>query len=255
MDLISPLLTWPELFVAALVGVVAGFVKGVVGFAMPLVFISGLTTFIAPEVALAGLILPTLVTNIYQAFRQGVRVAWQSTQRFWIYLVVGGVFLLVAAQFVRLVSEPLLQLAIGVPVTLFALIQLWGFQLKLTGPKPLIEGLIGAIAGVLAGFSGIWGPPTVMYLTAINTPKADQMRAQGVIYGLGAIALAAAHLWSGVLNEDTIGFSVAMIFPGALGMWIGTRLSDRIDQTQFRRATLVVLIVAGANLIRRGMMG
>jgi uncharacterized membrane protein YfcA len=38
-------------------------------------------------------------------------------------------------------------------------------------------------------------------------------------------------------------------------MWIGGRLQDRIDQAGFRRATLVVLLLAGANLIRRAVMG
>ncbi|MEM9788136.1 MAG: sulfite exporter TauE/SafE family protein, partial [Pseudomonadota bacterium] len=30
---------------------------------------------------------------------------------------------------------------------------------------------------------------------------------------------------------------------------------DRFDQERFRRATLWVLMIAGANLIRRGVMG
>ena len=51
---------------------VAGFVKGAVGFAMPLIMISAFTAFLAPDQALAGLILPTLLTNISQAFRAGL---------------------------------------------------------------------------------------------------------------------------------------------------------------------------------------
>ena len=38
-------------------------------------------------------------------------------------------------------------------------------------------------------------------------------------------------------------------------MWAGGAVHDRIDQTTFRRATLVVLLIAGLNLIRRGVTG
>jgi uncharacterized membrane protein YfcA len=37
-------------------------------------------------------------------------------------------------------------------------------------------------------------------------------------------------------------------------MWFGGKLQDRINQATFRRATLVVLLLAGANLLRRGLM-
>ena len=39
------------------------------------------------------------------------------------------------------------------------------------------------------------------------------------------------------------------------GMAVGFAVQDRIDQAAFRKATLVVLLVAGGNLVRRGLMG
>jgi hypothetical protein len=38
-------------------------------------------------------------------------------------------------------------------------------------------------------------------------------------------------------------------------MAVGFAVQDRIDQAAFRKATLVVLLVAGGNLVRRGLMG
>jgi uncharacterized membrane protein YfcA len=43
--------------------------------------------------------------------------------------------------------------------------------------------------------------------------------------------------------------------PALAGLWLGFRLQDRMDQNRFRRATLIVLVVAGLNLIRRGLLG
>ena len=88
--------------------------------------------------------------------------------------------------------------------------------------------------------------------TALDTPKQEQMRIQGVIYGLGAVFLLIAHTGSGVMRAETVPLSAAMVLPALVGMWIGGRLQDRIDQRAFRRATLAVLLIAGLNLVRRG---
>ena len=93
------------------------------------------------------------------------------------------------------------------------------------------------------------------YLTALGTEKKEQMRIQGVIYGLGAVVLFFAHLGSGVMRAETLPFSLLMILPALLGMWIGGKLQDRIDQATFRKATLFVLLIAGLNLVRRALMG
>lgn len=244
----------PITFAAALgIAVIAGTIKGLVGFAMPMVLISGLGTFLSPDIALAGLILPTVVTNVVQALGQGWRAARDSIARFSTFLIIGLIFLLASAQTLRFLSRDILFLVIGVPIVFFAILQLVGWQLRLRGQSRRADMILGAIAGATGGVSGIWGPPTVAYLTALNTEKSEQMRVQGVVYGLGAVALVVAHLGSGILTAQTAQFSAILVVPAVLGMWIGSRIRGGIDQVAFRRATLVVLLVAGLNLIRRGL--
>lgn len=249
------LLSPHDLMLAAALAFVAGWVKGMVGFAMPMVLVSGLSMFLPPDLAIAGLILPTLVTNVVQALREGVPAAVSAIKQFRIFLIVGLLFLLLGAQVVSAVPATTFLLMIGFPVTVFALIQVLGMQLTISNPSARIEAGIGAVAGFIGGMSGIWGPPTVAYLTALNTPKAVQMRVQGVIYGLGSVALMLAHVGSGILRVDTAPFSVALVLPALLGMWVGLQLQSRIDQALFRKVTLLVLLVAGVNLLRRGLIG
>ena len=231
----------------------AGVVKGVVGFAMPMILISTLGSFLSPDLALAGLILPTLVTNGMQALRQGMRAAWESVVRFRLFLGCGLVMLMLSAQMVALVPAQVLLFLIGAPVAVFAVTQLMGKVLVLPGTNPRIEAGIGAFAGFIGGFSGVWGPPTVAYLTALGTEKREQMRVQGVIYGLGAVALTGAHVGSGVFSAQTAPFSAALVLPAVLGMWLGGLIQDRIDQRAFKTATLWVLLIAGLNLVRRAL--
>lgn len=248
---LSPLTVLVALGIASLAGVV----KGLVGFAMPMILVSGLGSLVAPELALAGLILPTLVTNGFQALAQGPRAAVQSVRRFRVFLGVACLMLLLSAQLVAVLPAQVLLLMIGAPITLFAILQLAGWQPRVAseGHRGLEIG-IGVFAGFIGGFSGVWGPPTVAYLTAMGTEKREQMRVQGVIYGLGAVALTLAHIGSGVLNAATVWLSLALVPPALAGMWVGSRVQSRIDQRAFRRATLLVLLVAGLNLVRRALI-
>lgn len=246
----------PDLYLIAFaVALLAGVIKGMVGFAMPMILISGLSSVISPELALAGLMLPTLATNGWQALRQGRQAAWDSIKQFKLFMIVGGIAILGSAQLVRYLEPETMLLMIGAPVTVFAVIQLAGFQLKLPkrGRKG-IEALIGLIAGFIGGLSGVWGPPTVMYLTALETPKREQLRIQGVIYGLGALALFMAHISSGVVKPDTMIFSASLLVPALMGTWVGFQLNERIDQAAFKKATLIVLLVAALNLLRRALI-
>lgn len=82
-----------------------------------------------------------------------------------------------------------------------------------------------------------------------------QMVVQGVVYGIGSVTLLFAHLNSGILNAQTAPFSLALLPAALLGMWIGFQIQDRLDQRLFRRITLVVLVIAGLNLLRKGVLG
>lgn len=244
------------LFAAVCIGLLGGFVKGAVGFALPMILISGLSSFIAPELALAGLILPTVATNGVQALRQGAGAAWASVKKFKLFLMVGGVLLVASSQLVLVLPSNAILLFIGIPVAAFAILQLAGWSAKPVEQLPRwVEWAIAAFAGFVGGMSGVWGPPTVAYLTLLGTEKSEQMRVQGVIYGLGAILLFFAHLKSGVLSRDTLPFSASMLVPVLIGMWVGMRFHDKLDAAKFKRMTLAILLIAGLNLIRKGLMG
>lgn len=241
---------------AILVTFAAGFVKGAVGFAMPLVMISGLSLFLEPTVAIAGVILPIVVSNFMQVARYGLAEAKSAVAEYWRYILIVCVMILIVAQFVPRIPTQTMYLVIGVPVVVLSLIQLLGLRFHVApARRRLADWGIGALAGGLGGLTGTWGPPTVLYLLALDTPKARQMLVQGVVYGLGSISLLAGHLKSGVLNAATAPFSAALLIPAFLGMKAGFRLHDRLDPDVFRKITLVVLVIAGANLVRRGLVG
>ena len=256
MDTIFSLIPPSLLMVSFAVAAVAGLIKGMVGFALPMILISGLGSFLSPELALAGLILPALISNTVQALQHGLGPALASLKRFRVFLGAGLLCLLLSSQLVRVLPVPVLLAMIGGPVALFCIMQLAGWRPHLkNGQNRLAELGIGSVAGFIGGMSGVWGPPMVAYLTAIDTEKREQIRVQGVAYGLGALSLTGAHTVSGVLNAQTVWFSALLVVPSMLGMWCGMKVHDRIDQAAFRKITLWVLLIAALNLLRRAFLG
>ena len=86
---------------------------------------------------------------------------------------------------------------------------------------------------------------------SIGVDKREQVRVQGIVFLIGAIVLFVAHLFSGVLKRQTLPLSAILCIPAVIGMTAGFALQDRLDVVQFRRWTQILLVISGANLVRR----
>ena len=243
------------LLTACAITLFAGTVKGAVGFAMPMIMISGLASILPADQALAALIVPTLVTNLAQSFRQGGRAFWTTVAEYRRLLVSLCIVIVISAQFVPYFPQAALLLTLGLPIVAFALSQLAGRQLRFPAEsRGKAEVIAGVVGGFFGGISGVWGPPTIALLLSLDADKRESLRVQGVVYLIGAAILTVAHLASGVLNAQTLPLSVLLCIPGMIGLWIGFSIHDRLDQARFRRWTLIVLVFSGLNLIRRAAM-
>jgi uncharacterized membrane protein YfcA len=241
---------------ASLVMGLGGFVKGAVGFALPMITVAGLGTFLTAQEAIAILILPTFFTNLWQTLRQGRLAALETLRKFWKLNLVMGLTIGFVAQLVPKIPSQALFVILGVGVVIAAGLQLAGWRPVAPAEgraRGALEVLTGLVAGVFGGLAAVWGPPVLFFLIALATPKTEMVRAQGMAFLIGSIILIGAHLESGILNDVTLPFSAAMCLPVLAGMWLGLVMQDRMDQARFRKVTLFVLCIAGLNLLRRGL--
>ncbi|MEM6465148.1 MAG: sulfite exporter TauE/SafE family protein [Pseudomonadota bacterium] len=233
-----------------------GFTKGTVGFALPTVAMSGIGTLMSIELALAALILPSLTTNVQQALRQGWPAARDTLVRYWRLTLIMLVMIAASAQLITVLPERALFGVLGAMVTVLGALQLSGWRPQIP-PKaePRAQLWAGGVGGFFGGLVGVWGPPIQLYLLALNTPKVEMVRAQGIFFLSGTVVLLVSHIGTGVFNANSAQFSAWMILPAWIGLLAGQRVQDRLPQESFRKLTLVVLILAGLNLLRRAVMG
>lgn len=245
-----------QAFLAALVVTLfAGFVKGAVGFAMPMILVSAFAVFLPQHLALAGLILPTLVTNLSQAFRQGVGPARETARTYRRFLIATVICIAISAPFADAIPRIVYLLMLGLPISIFAALQLMGRSLAIQlHHRDRAEWALGVVGGLYGGVSGIWGPPLLVFLLSTGADKLTMIRAQGVVFLIGAIALLASHLATGLANAQTLGFSAALCVPALAGLYAGYWVQDRMDQQRFRRWTQGLLVVTGLNMVQLALM-
>lgn len=252
------ILGYDPLFLALAVAamLLAGFVKGAVGFALPMVAAAGIGTLTSAQETVALMVMPTLASNLWLALRQGIGPALASARRFWKLNLLLVLTIGLAAQLVPRLSSAALFLVLGLVVSGAAAIQLAGWK-----PRPVRdprettrrEVLTGVVSGIMGGLTGVWSPPVVFYLLSLELEKRLQVRSMGFTFMLGAVVLVPARAVSGIFDGPTALLSTALCLPMALGMWLGLMVQDRLPQETFRRLTLVVLCLAGLNLLRRAL--
>ena len=240
--------------VVLLVGVLvlAGLVKGTIGFGLPLVAVSIVTQILPKEWALALMILPVVLSNLFLGF-QG-RLFVPSLRRFWpvIIAVCSGIF--AGAMGLAWLPQARFMLVVGLVVVVFALAE--QFRLVLPVPARHERGIgiaAGLFGGLLGGVSTAFGPPLIMYLTALRLSKAEFVAAIGAIWTFASLMLIVAFHQSGILVGERAWWSLAACIPVGAGLWLGSRLRDRIPQEPFRRLVRLALLLLGVNLIRRAI--
>ena len=107
MDFFAPLAQIDPVILIAATAIMAlgGFVKGAVGFALPMIGIGGIGSFMPAQETVAILLLPTLFSNLWQTLRQGIGPAAQTLRRFWKLNLLLGLTIGLAAQLVPVVPD------------------------------------------------------------------------------------------------------------------------------------------------------
>lgn len=232
--------------------VVAGFVKGAIGFGLPLVALSVLTQFLPKEWVLAVMVLPVVFSNLFIGFER--RLFLPSMRRFWAMIPAIGAGMAAGVLGLGVLPPDAFLFLVGLVVITFALLE----QFRLVLPVPAAhERAVGVGAGVLGGLLGgistAFGPPLVMYFTALRLPKDQFVAAIAVVWTFASVFLILALHGASILVGERIGWSAAACIPVGLGLWAGVRMRNRIPQEPFRRLVALALLVLGANLIRHGI--
>ncbi len=238
-------------YVAA-VFLATGVVKGVLGIGMPLIAIPLLAGTVGPIGAMALMAVPTVAINLWQTAQSGYMLGALKRFRAAYPLLVGGVVL--GLFFLTRLDRGALFVLIGSLVVLIALSQLLPFNLAV--PKHWerwCTPLVGIVSGLLGGVSSFLGPLMAMYLIALRVTKDEFVGAIALFYLIAAIPFYFGLGVGGHFGWTEFLASTAAAFLIWLGVLVGQVLRARAPAELFRRLVLILLMIIGANMVRKGL--
>jgi uncharacterized membrane protein YfcA len=241
-----------HIYIAA-VFILAGFVKGIIGLGLPTISMGLLAVVMPPIEAAALLILPSLLTNVWQM------LAGPSLRsvvgRLWTMMV--GVCLgtwvglgLMTGSYARYGATLL-----GGALVAYAATGLRATHFAIPREREVVLGpLVGAVTGFLSAATGVFAIPAVPYLQMIGLEKEGLVQALGLSFTVSTIALGVNVWLAGALNVGMAGTTFAALAFSCFGMWIGTVLRLRLPAVVFRRCFFVGLALLGIYLASRSLI-
>jgi hypothetical protein len=226
----------------------AGTVKGVIGLGLPTVSLAILTVAFDLQTAMALLLAPSLVTNLWQASLGGH--GRKLLLRLWPFLLCATFAVWIGAMALTSLDVALLSALLGLLLAIYASTSLAGMKILLTVPRERWVGpFAGLINGVLTGMTGSFVVPGVMYLHAIGLAREQLTQAMGMLFTLSTLALALALGNHQLLNAEQLLTSSVAVLPAVAGMLLGQRIRRAIAEAVFRRLFFLSLLALGAYII------
>ena len=233
-------------FIAA-VFALAGFVKGVIGLGLPTVSMGLLAVAMAPAQSLAIVIVPAILTNIWQTFSGPYFLC--IVRRLWPLLLglAAGILLnggMMTGPYARYGTA-----LIGVLLVIYAIIGLRKFAITVDPRhETWIGGMIGLTTGFISAATGVQVIPSMPFMQALDMKKDELIQALGVFFTVATLVQAFNLSAAGVLGQSTALPGVIALASSFIGMAIGQSVRTRLEPEAFRRWFLISMIVLGIYL-------
>ena len=237
----------PMLLLIAFAFLLAGFIKGVIGLGLPTVSMGLLAVTMPPAQAIAIVIVPAIVTNIWQTFvgsylRDIIRRLWP--------LMVGTVIgIWLNAGLLTGPYAPYGTVILGLLLVTYALVGLSRFNFKVARrDEKWIGGIVGIVTGVISAATGVQVIPSMPFMQAIGMEKDELVQALGVFFTTATVAQAYNLTGAGLLNTSTLIPGTIGMIAAFVGMYVGQLVRSRMDADTFRRWFLIAMLLLGIYL-------
>jgi uncharacterized membrane protein YfcA len=230
----------------------AGFVKGVIGLGLPTVAIGLLGLVMTPAQAAAILVVPSLITNVWQLVTGGDVML--LTRRLWPMLIGVCVGTLIGAVTLS-ANNPQASIWLGIALIIYAALGLVKVQFRV---PPQSETWLGLIVGFLTGMAtvatGVFVIPGVPYITAMDFDRNRMVQALGLSFTVSTITLALALAYQGQFHNEVAWPALLALGVALVGMWFGQIIRNKVKAETFRLCFLLGLLALGVHLASRGLL-
>ena len=232
---------------------VAGFVKGTIGFGFPTIGTPVLALFVDVKTSVSVLVPPNIVLDGLQARRGGARFG-ATLRRLLPLLAFGALGMVLGTRLLVVLPPRVVSGVLGGFLIVFVVLTVTGVRLHVRAERERwISPPVGLLAGIIGGITNVPGTPLVLYFYALQLPKAEFVRWVAVSFVTYKLVQLMALVWYGAFTVDLIPAAVGVTAVALGSFYLGLKVQDRLEQKTFNRAVLAFLTVLGVALVARAV--
>jgi uncharacterized membrane protein YfcA len=243
-----------EWIAITLVFLLAGYVKGVLGMGLPTIAMAVLGLLLEPVQAAALLVIPSLVTNVWQFWAGGSRLA--TLKRLWLMLLFVCMGTWYGIGFLTASVSAWPSIWLGSVLAVYAVVALLHPRFSMNRRhEGWLSPIVGICTGILTGATGVFVIPAVPFISSMNLSKDELIQALGLSFTVSTIALAVGLGLNASYTQSELIVSILAVAPAMLGMYVGQTTRDNIEPATFRQYFFKALFVLGAYMAIRAGYG
>ena len=240
--------------IGIILGILAFFahiVKGITGFGPAIIFVSLGSLIYNPIEIIVLAALLDIIGGGYLSLRN---LHFFENKKYWVpmglSMVIGAI---IGSLTLYIIPSTLFEYILGFVIIIISFWFLFGnFEPGVDSNNPnditLLDGGVGIFSGFSGGFTGMGGPPLIIYLGAKY--KKELFRAIIVpIFLVSAIARFSTYGFIGMVNINNIWIYIIPSIGVIFGNYIGNKLFDNFEQKWFTILIGIILIISGIQLI------
>lgn len=237
------LLVWGAIFLGS-------YSKGVVGLGVPMIATPIIASLYDLPTAVAVVALPMLLSDLpfvilgLRHYREATRVTP--------FVLLGLVGIFIGAQLLVTVDDRLLAAVLGTVIAVFVVTS-WFHVLPVLSRRTarIVGPPLGLVAGVIQGSAGASGPLTAMYLFSLGIPRHVFVFTVNAIFQVLDTTQFAALWRLGLYASGLMWLAVLSCVPMAIGLVLGFKTQQYVNDEAFRRVILILLALSAAHLFVR----
>ncbi len=237
-----------SLAIAAFFFAIGGLLKGAIGAGAPVLVIPVLAMLYDVKVAVAVMMVPNLVTNIWQGWQ--FRHSMLPKKFVFTFALAGGLGAGLGTWVLATLSQSVLSLIVAATVLAYVLFRIvrsnWVLSytaaLKLSIP-------IGIIAGTLQGATGISAPVSLSFYNAMRLERPVFIASVSIYFIAMTVVQIPVLVSLQIMTIRHFWYGVAALLPILGFMPLGQQLAKKFSKDTFDRALLLLLVCLAFKLV------
>lgn len=220
---------------------IAGCVQGMTSFGFSLLSLPILSMIIDIKVIVPMLVIFSLIMNsiILYKIRKHMKL-----KDIYLLIVVAALATPLGAKLLINVDKEVLQVFVGILVTLSAILMHYGYKINIKNEK-LVHIPLGFMSGLLNGSVSLSGPPVILFLTNQGVDKQVFRATLTAFFWILNVITIVTFYFNNLITGEVVqmtSITVPALVAGVLlGVYFGNKVKDQI----FKKITTIMIISMG----------